>query len=138
MHSLLHSQVGAETAAKLKEQTEQLERVNADLDKIDTNIARARRQLRVFMRRMMTDKIILGFLFLIVIGIVVVIILRFGIVAFCLQRLFLLWALVSNQAFTCPGLVRHPAHLSPCITCSLTNKKTAKKTNTGEDINPAF
>eukprot|EP00762_Andalucia_godoyi_P000265 ANDGO_03108.mRNA.1 putative plant SNARE 12 len=62
--------VGRATAGKLKEQTEQLSRISDDLDKIETQLKRADRELKAFIRRMMTDKIILCFLCILACGIV--------------------------------------------------------------------
>jgi len=63
--------IGASVANALKEQTEILTGVNTDVDKIESNLGMADKQIRAFVRRMMTDKIILAFLCLIVIGIIV-------------------------------------------------------------------
>lgn len=62
--------VGAETAATLKGQTEQLQRVDADIMKVRSNLTRADDLLRAFMRRMMTDKIVMGFMCLIFCGVI--------------------------------------------------------------------
>eukprot|EP00033_Pygsuia_biforma_P001385 GCRY01001567.1.p1 GENE.GCRY01001567.1~~GCRY01001567.1.p1 ORF type:complete len:229 (+),score=43.87 GCRY01001567.1:227-913(+) len=67
-------EIGAETSVKLKSQTEQLGRIQEDVRKVESNLKRADRQIRVFMRRMATDRIILFFLLLIVIGVVVIIV----------------------------------------------------------------
>ncbi len=67
-------QVGAETAQKLKGQTEQLKNIDADIMKVKSNLKRADLLLRAFMRRMMTDKVIMIFVCLIFCGIVGIIV----------------------------------------------------------------
>ena len=66
-------QVGAETAAKLKGQTEQLKNVDQDIMKVKSNLKRADLLLRAFMRRMATDKIFMVFMCLIFCGIIAII-----------------------------------------------------------------
>eukprot|EP00695_Tsukubamonas_globosa_P002763 TRINITY_DN396_c0_g2_i1.p1 TRINITY_DN396_c0_g2~~TRINITY_DN396_c0_g2_i1.p1 ORF type:complete len:216 (-),score=53.98 TRINITY_DN396_c0_g2_i1:1-648(-) len=61
------------TATKLMEQTEQLQKVSDNLDQLESNLKRADRELKMFIRRMATDKVILCFLVLIVIAVVFVI-----------------------------------------------------------------
>lgn len=68
------AEVGRETSGKLKAQTEQLGRIGDDLDKIETTLKRADRELRAFIRRMATDKVIMCFMMLIVLGICAIII----------------------------------------------------------------
>ncbi|KAJ3139125.1 hypothetical protein HK100_011823 [Physocladia obscura] len=60
---------------ELVRQGEQLHNVKEGLDSVESNLKRADKQLRVFMRRMSTDKIFLLFIFLITIGLVVAIVL---------------------------------------------------------------
>ena len=67
-------QVGAATAIRLKGQTEQLKNIDTDIMKVKSNLSRADLLLRAFMRKMMTDKLIMGFMLLIFIGIVVIVI----------------------------------------------------------------
>ena len=69
-------QVGAETAQKLKGQTEQLKNIDADIMKVKSNLKRADLLLRAFMRRMMTDKVIMIFVCLIFCGIVGIIVFK--------------------------------------------------------------
>jgi SNARE protein len=64
---------GTETANTLKAQTEQLSRINDGVDQVEGNLKRAERELRMFIRRMATDKIILGMLVLLVLGVVAMI-----------------------------------------------------------------
>eukprot|EP01118_Nematostelium_gracile_P003554 TRINITY_DN14120_c0_g1_i1.p1 TRINITY_DN14120_c0_g1~~TRINITY_DN14120_c0_g1_i1.p1 ORF type:complete len:226 (+),score=62.22 TRINITY_DN14120_c0_g1_i1:88-765(+) len=63
-----------EMAIKLKEQTEQLGRVDEGVDTVAANLKQAEKQLRAFVRRMATDKLIMAFIVLIIIGIIVIII----------------------------------------------------------------
>jgi len=67
-------QVGAETAAELKIQSEKLGGVDKDLDEMESYLKQADKQMRAFVRRMATDKIILAFIFLIVAGIIFIIV----------------------------------------------------------------
>eukprot|EP00316_Scyphosphaera_apsteinii_P009647 CAMPEP_0119306050 /NCGR_PEP_ID=MMETSP1333-20130426/6882_1 /TAXON_ID=418940 /ORGANISM="Scyphosphaera apsteinii, Strain RCC1455" /LENGTH=242 /DNA_ID=CAMNT_0007309261 /DNA_START=126 /DNA_END=854 /DNA_ORIENTATION=- len=67
-------QVGADTATKLKGQTEQLQNIDTDIMKVKSNLNRADLLIRAFMRRMMTDKIIMVFMCLIFVGIVTIIV----------------------------------------------------------------
>eukprot|EP00908_Phaeocystis_cordata_P001162 Transcript_11248.p1 GENE.Transcript_11248~~Transcript_11248.p1 ORF type:complete len:226 (-),score=117.73 Transcript_11248:123-800(-) len=69
-------QVGAETAQKLKSQTEQLKNVDQDIMKVKSNLKRADLLLRAFMRRMATDKIFMVFMCLIFCGIITIIALK--------------------------------------------------------------
>ena len=68
------SMVGTATATALKGQTEQLKNIDADIIKVKSNLSRADLLLRQFMRKMMTDKLIMSFLCLIVIGVGVIIV----------------------------------------------------------------
>jgi len=67
-------QVGADTAQKLKGQTEQLKNIDQDIMKVKSNLKRADLLLRAFMRRMATDKIVMVFMCLIFIGIITIIV----------------------------------------------------------------
>ncbi|ORC87819.1 putative transmembrane protein [Trypanosoma theileri] len=68
--------VGTGAATTLRVQTEQIQRVNDNLDELDSDVNRAKKELNAFIRRMMTDKIIICFSILIVIGIIVIIVLK--------------------------------------------------------------
>jgi novel plant SNARE len=68
--------VGDQTAQKLAEQTEQMHRMNDKLDKLDSEVDRAKSELNAFIRRMMTDKIILCFILLVVIAVVAIVIIK--------------------------------------------------------------
>ncbi|KNC50342.1 Qb-SNARE [Thecamonas trahens ATCC 50062] len=67
-------EVAASTATTLQGQTEQLGRIHAGVEEVESNMKRADRQLRIFARRMMTDKIILCLIFCIVVAFIMVII----------------------------------------------------------------
>jgi SNARE protein len=63
-------EIGASTNAKLKEQTQQLEGVDKKVEQIDDNLKRADKQIRIFMRRMATDKVVLALVLMVVLGII--------------------------------------------------------------------
>lgn len=63
-------QIGQDTSEALKKQTEQLENVDKTMDLLESNLKRADKQIRIFLRRMATDKVIMGLMLLIVLGIV--------------------------------------------------------------------
>jgi len=67
-------EVGAATAVRLKGQTEQLKNIDTDIMKVKSNLSRADLLLRAFMRKMMTDKLIMGFMCLIFVGIIVIVV----------------------------------------------------------------
>merc|ERR1712087_398960 len=69
-------QVGADTATKLKGQTEQLQNIDTDIMKVKSNLNRADLLIRAFMRRMATDKIIMVFMCLIFCGIIAIIVFK--------------------------------------------------------------
>jgi len=66
--------IGVETATQLKSQTEQLRNIDEDIMKVESNLKRADMLIRAFLRRMATDKFIMVFMFLIVVGIITIII----------------------------------------------------------------
>jgi chromosome segregation ATPase len=68
--------VGADAAETLRNQTEQIKETNQKLDELESHVQRARRELNAFIRRMMTDKIIIFFTLLVLVGIVVAIVLK--------------------------------------------------------------
>ncbi|XP_074567470.1 putative plant SNARE 11 [Curcuma longa] len=68
--------VGAETAAALKAQTEQMNRVVNDLDSIHFSIKKATKLVKEIGRQVATDRCIMGMLFLIVMGVIAVIIVK--------------------------------------------------------------
>jgi len=68
--------IGDDAANTLAKQTEQMKRMNEKLDNLDTEVKRGKQELNLFIRRMMTDKIILCFACLIIVAIVVVVVLK--------------------------------------------------------------
>eukprot|EP00210_Caulerpa_lentillifera_P003278 g3129.t1 len=68
-------QIGTQTAAELREQTKQMERVVDDLDDIEFTMKKARKVIADLTRGILTDKFIRLILFLIVIAAVAVIVL---------------------------------------------------------------
>jgi len=67
-------EVGANTMESLHGQTEQLRRVDEGISEVQSNLKLASKQLRAYVRRMATDKILVAFMALIVIGIIFVIV----------------------------------------------------------------
>ncbi|KNE58063.1 hypothetical protein AMAG_04887 [Allomyces macrogynus ATCC 38327] len=63
-------QLGTETVDVLKQQTEQIDGIDKKVDQVESNLKRADKQLRAFLRKMATDRIIMIFIFLIVLGII--------------------------------------------------------------------
>ncbi|PKA48321.1 putative plant SNARE 11 [Apostasia shenzhenica] len=68
--------VGADTAAALKEQTEQMSRIVNELDSIHFSIKKASQVVKEISRQVATDRCILAMLFLIVIGVIAIIIVK--------------------------------------------------------------
>ncbi|KAJ3672411.1 hypothetical protein LUZ60_007132 [Juncus effusus] len=68
--------VGSETAAALKAQTEQMSRVVNELDSIHFSIKKASKLVKEIGRQVATDKCIMAFLCLIVIGVIAIIIVK--------------------------------------------------------------
>ncbi|KAJ6826291.1 putative SNARE 11 [Iris pallida] len=68
--------VGAETAAALKAQTEQMSRIVNELDSIHFSIKKATKLVKELGRQVATDRCIMAMLFLIVMGVVAVIIVK--------------------------------------------------------------
>jgi len=66
--------IGTKTVDTLRSQRDQIMRVGDDVNKVQDNLKRADAQLKEFARRMMTDKIILGFMCLIICAIIFVVI----------------------------------------------------------------
>lgn len=69
-------EIGAETADTLAKQTEQMQRMNQKLDHLDSEVDRAKGELNAFIRRMMTDKIILCFILLVIIAVITIVIIK--------------------------------------------------------------
>lgn len=68
------TQVGTDTLAAQHRQREQIVKIDQGVDQVSSNIKLANRHLRVFVRRMATDKIIMGFMFLIFVGVIFIIV----------------------------------------------------------------
>ncbi|XP_077239851.1 putative plant SNARE 11 [Tasmannia lanceolata] len=68
--------VGAETAAALKAQTEQMSRIVNELDSIHFSIKKASQLVKEIGRQVATDRCILSLLFLIVLGVIAVILVK--------------------------------------------------------------
>lgn len=68
--------VGTETAAALKAQTEQMSRIVNELDSIHFSIKKASKLVKEIGRQVATDRCIMGLLFLIVVGVIAVIIVK--------------------------------------------------------------
>ncbi|XP_022772466.1 novel plant SNARE 11-like [Durio zibethinus] len=68
--------VGTETAAALKAQTEQMSRIVNELDSIHFSIKKASKLVKEVGRQVATDKCIMALLFLIVIGVIAIIIVK--------------------------------------------------------------
>ncbi|GFP96486.1 novel plant snare 11 [Phtheirospermum japonicum] len=68
--------VGTETAAALKAQTEQMSRIVNELDSIHFSIKKASKLVKEIGRQVATDRCIMALLFLIVIGVVAIIIVK--------------------------------------------------------------
>ncbi|XVE65207.1 hypothetical protein DITRI_Ditri07aG0162600 [Diplodiscus trichospermus] len=68
--------VGTETAAALKAQTEQMSRIVNELDSIHFSIKKASKLVKEIGRQVATDKCIMALLFLIVIGVIAIIIVK--------------------------------------------------------------
>ncbi|KAK4761608.1 hypothetical protein SAY87_029492 [Trapa incisa] len=68
--------VGTETAAALKAQTEQMSRIVNELDSIQFSIKKASKLVKEIGRQVATDKCIMALLFLIVIGVIAIIIVK--------------------------------------------------------------
>ncbi|KAI8814005.1 hypothetical protein BJ742DRAFT_672393, partial [Cladochytrium replicatum] len=69
-------QIGTAVNEELKSQGEQLKNIQGNVEQVESNLKRADKQMRVFMRRMATDKIFLLLIFLVILGIIASIILR--------------------------------------------------------------
>ncbi|RVW40682.1 putative plant SNARE 11 [Vitis vinifera] len=68
--------VGTETAAALKSQTEQMSRIVNELDSIHFSIKKASQLVKEIGRQVATDRCIMALLFILVIGVIAVIIVK--------------------------------------------------------------
>ncbi|KAJ3698140.1 hypothetical protein LUZ61_001845 [Rhynchospora tenuis] len=69
-------EVGTQTAANLKGQTEQMGRIVNELDTINFSIKKASQMVKEIGRQVATDKCIMGLLFLIVCGVIAIIVVK--------------------------------------------------------------
>ena len=70
-------ETGDQAVVNLKSQTDQINRINDNLDVLDSEVEQAKKELNAFIRRLMTDRIILCFGFLVLIGIVLLVVFNF-------------------------------------------------------------
>ncbi|KAI9141592.1 hypothetical protein BKA69DRAFT_1124709 [Paraphysoderma sedebokerense] len=70
-------QIGAETTDVLKQQSQQIQNVSSNVDEVESNLKRADKQMRAILRKLATDRVILVFIFLIVIGIVAAVVVSY-------------------------------------------------------------
>ncbi|KAJ3287388.1 hypothetical protein HK104_008638 [Borealophlyctis nickersoniae] len=68
-------EMGNAIHSEIIKQGEQMGKIQEDVEQVESNLKRAEKQLRVFMRRLATDKIFLVFIFLIVILVIAAIVL---------------------------------------------------------------
>ncbi|KAN0048107.1 hypothetical protein ACTA71_002502 [Dictyostelium dimigraforme] len=66
--------IGTSTLEEMKRQEDQIISIQKDMEEIDGNLKLATRQMRSFARKMATDKIIMGFILLIIVGIIAIIV----------------------------------------------------------------
>ncbi|KAI8816287.1 uncharacterized protein EV422DRAFT_295018 [Fimicolochytrium jonesii] len=90
-------EMGMAVKDEVVKQGQQMNKIQEDVDTVDSNLKRAEKQLRVFMRRMATDKIFIIFILLIVILIIL------AIVLFTLKQKGII-AISSSGAFSVPAL----------------------------------
>lgn len=62
--------IGKETRQTVATQRERLQSVDNGLDRVDGNIRMANRQIRIFIRRMATDKLVMFLLVLVILGVI--------------------------------------------------------------------
>ena len=70
-------ETGDVAITNLKSQTDQMNRINDNLDVLDSEVEQAKKELNAFIRRLMTDRIILCFGFLVLIGIILLVVFNF-------------------------------------------------------------
>lgn len=68
--------IGNDAANTLRKQTDDIRKINENLDQLDSDVNRAKKELNAFIRRMMTDKIILCFAVLVVVAIIVIVVMK--------------------------------------------------------------
>ncbi|XP_066395398.1 novel plant SNARE 13-like [Miscanthus floridulus] len=69
-------EVGAQTAATLSQQTEQMKRIGNELDSVHFSLKKASQMVKEIGRQVATDKCIMAFLFLIVCGVITIIVVK--------------------------------------------------------------
>ncbi|OEL22855.1 putative plant SNARE 13 [Dichanthelium oligosanthes] len=69
-------EVGAQTAATLTQQTEQMKRIGNELDSVHFSLKKASQMVKEIGRQVATDKCIMAFLFLIVCGVIAIIVVK--------------------------------------------------------------
>nr|CAB3500705.1 unnamed protein product [Digitaria exilis] len=67
---------GAQTAAALTQQTEQMKRIGNELDSVHFSLKKASQLVKEIGRQVATDKCIMAFLFLIVVGVIAIIVVK--------------------------------------------------------------
>uniref|UniRef100_K4AD96 t-SNARE coiled-coil homology domain-containing protein n=1 Tax=Setaria italica TaxID=4555 RepID=K4AD96_SETIT len=72
-------ETGAQTAATLTQQTEQMKRIGNELDSVHFSLKKASQLVKEIGRQVATDKCIMAFLFLIVLGVIAIIVVKFNI-----------------------------------------------------------
>ena len=65
-------EVAAGTMDTMKNQTEQLSKIHSDLEEMDSTLKLADAQIKQYVRKMATDKLIMMMLFIIVVGLIVI------------------------------------------------------------------
>ncbi|CAD6211303.1 unnamed protein product [Miscanthus lutarioriparius] len=69
-------ETGAQTAATLTQQTEQMKRIGNELDTVHFSLKKASQLVKEIGRQVATDKCIMAFLFLIVVGVIAIIVVK--------------------------------------------------------------
>lgn len=69
-------EVGAQTAATLTQQTDQIKRIGNELDSVHFSLKKASQMVKEIGRQVATDKCIMAFLFLIVCGVIAIIVVK--------------------------------------------------------------
>lgn len=64
------------TMSTMQNQTDQLAKIHSDLEEMDSTLKLADAQIKAYMRKMATDKVIMAFLFLIVVGFVSILVIK--------------------------------------------------------------
>jgi len=67
-------EIGANTLVKLNDQTNQMINIDKGVDEVSSNLKLASRYMKTFVRRLASDKIFMGFIFLIFVAVVFIIV----------------------------------------------------------------